>query len=140
MPHFKDCAKAFSHYFDGKFLLGMEVAPEAWGGHVIINTEVGDLAAYVALKKTAGMMLVGSAAGHPHRQGRRMPSRNPPLHMPSMPSRIMRRSTSKLQQTIVFVHFCQDWRLGGVGLARAWRRQALPRAKWWSCRASFGSA
>ncbi|KDD72609.1 hypothetical protein H632_c3129p0, partial [Helicosporidium sp. ATCC 50920] len=53
----KEALDAYTHYFSGKVLLGLEVAPEAWGGHVISNAEVDSLAAYVKQKGTAGMML-----------------------------------------------------------------------------------
>ncbi|KDD72533.1 hypothetical protein H632_c3224p0, partial [Helicosporidium sp. ATCC 50920] len=48
---------AYSSYFSGSVLVGMEVAPEAWGGHVISLTEVDTLCNYIKSKGTAGAML-----------------------------------------------------------------------------------
>ena len=38
-------------------MMGVEVAPEAWGGHVITMTEVNSLADYVKQNNGGGMML-----------------------------------------------------------------------------------
>ncbi|KDD71886.1 hypothetical protein H632_c4225p0, partial [Helicosporidium sp. ATCC 50920] len=48
---------AYSSYFSGSILVGMEVAPEAWGGHVISLSEVDTLCDYIKSKGTAGAML-----------------------------------------------------------------------------------
>lgn len=50
---------AYSHYFKGDIAMGVEVANEAWGGHVITNEEVDALADAVlgSDRPTNGMML-----------------------------------------------------------------------------------
>ncbi|KDD74726.1 hypothetical protein H632_c1110p1 [Helicosporidium sp. ATCC 50920] len=53
----KTALEAYSSYFHGRVLVGMEVAPEQWGGHVISLSEVDSLAAYVVTRRTAGLML-----------------------------------------------------------------------------------
>lgn len=41
----------------GQILLGVQVPPEAWGGHVITQAECADIAAYVRQANGDGMML-----------------------------------------------------------------------------------
>ena len=43
----KQALDAYRSYFKGEILMGVEVANEAWGGHVTTMTEVGSLADYV---------------------------------------------------------------------------------------------
>lgn len=43
--------------FSGSILMGLEVAPEAWGGHVVSIPEVQALAEYVKPRGGNGMML-----------------------------------------------------------------------------------
>jgi len=51
--------EAYSHYFKGDIAMGVEVANEAWGGHVITMTEVDELANAIlsSNRPTNGMML-----------------------------------------------------------------------------------
>jgi chitinase len=48
---------AYQHYFPGRVTLGIEVPPEAWGGHVATLAEIDTLAAAVASSHAAGLML-----------------------------------------------------------------------------------
>jgi chitinase len=48
---------AYQNYFCGPVLMGVEVPPEAWGGHVYTLTEVRALADTVLAKKGGGMMM-----------------------------------------------------------------------------------
>jgi hypothetical protein len=48
---------AYQNYFCGPVLMGVEVPPEAWGGHVYTLTEVRALADAVLTKKGGGMMM-----------------------------------------------------------------------------------
>ena len=51
--------EAYSHYFKGDIAMGVEVANEAWGGHVITMTEVDEMANAIlsSSRPTNGMML-----------------------------------------------------------------------------------
>lgn len=53
----KEALDAYRALFSGDVVLGVEVANEAWGGHVISLPEVNSLAAYVKSTGAAGMML-----------------------------------------------------------------------------------
>ena len=53
----KQALDAFMSYFPGDVALGVEVANEAWGGHVTSISEVDALAAHVVDKKASGMMI-----------------------------------------------------------------------------------
>ena len=48
---------AYSYYFSKTILMGVEVAPEAWGGHVITIAEVNEIANAVVQKGSGGMMI-----------------------------------------------------------------------------------
>lgn len=48
---------AYQNYFKGKIVMGVEVPPEAWGGHVYTIPEVRGLAQAVVDSNAAGMML-----------------------------------------------------------------------------------
>ena len=48
---------AYQNYFKGKVVMGVEVPPEAWGGHVYTILEVRNLAQAVIDLNAAGMML-----------------------------------------------------------------------------------
>lgn len=49
--------EAYQHYFKGRIAMGVEVPPEAWGGHVYTIPEVNALADAVNARGAAGMML-----------------------------------------------------------------------------------
>ena len=49
--------QAYQHYFSGKITMGIEVPPEAWGGHVTTLAEIDTLAAAVNASGAAGLML-----------------------------------------------------------------------------------
>lgn len=53
----KQALDAYKAVFSGPVIMGVEVAPEAWGGHVTSITEVNDLANYVKQANGGGMML-----------------------------------------------------------------------------------
>jgi chitinase len=53
----KEALDAYRNYFKGDVVLGVEVANEAWGGHVTSIPEVEGLADYVKSSGGAGMML-----------------------------------------------------------------------------------
>lgn len=48
---------AYRAIYKGKIMMGIEVAPEAWGGHVITTPEAVALAAYVKANGGSGIML-----------------------------------------------------------------------------------
>ncbi|KDD73085.1 hypothetical protein H632_c2552p0, partial [Helicosporidium sp. ATCC 50920] len=48
---------AYSHYFKGDILLGVQVAPESWGHHEITLSEIDILTNYIKHKGTAGMAI-----------------------------------------------------------------------------------
>jgi chitinase len=48
---------AYQHYFKGKIAMGIEVPPEAWGGHVETAGEIDDLAGAVKSAGSGGLML-----------------------------------------------------------------------------------
>jgi len=48
---------AYQHFFCGPVHIGVEVPPEAWGGHVYTLTEVRSVADAVLAKKGGGMMM-----------------------------------------------------------------------------------
>ena len=52
-----EALEAYQNYFCGPVLMGVEVPPEAWGGHVYTLTEVRALADAVLAKKGGGMMM-----------------------------------------------------------------------------------
>jgi chitinase len=49
--------EAYQHYFPGPIVMGIEVPPEAWGGHVETVAEIDALADAVNAKGAAGLML-----------------------------------------------------------------------------------
>lgn len=54
----KQALNAYRHYFPkGEIVLGVEVANEAWGGHVVTLPEVETMANYVKSAGGSGMML-----------------------------------------------------------------------------------
>ena len=53
----KEALDAYQSYFAGPVALGVEVANEAWGGHVTSLAEVESLANYVVAQGGAGLML-----------------------------------------------------------------------------------
>lgn len=53
----KQALDAHRSLFAGQILMGVEVPPEAWGGHVITVAECQDLAAYVRSAGGDGMMI-----------------------------------------------------------------------------------
>jgi chitinase len=52
-----EALEAYQHYFCGQVLMGVEVPPEAWGGHVYTIPEVRALADAVIAHKGGGMMM-----------------------------------------------------------------------------------
>ncbi len=48
---------AYQHYFKGPIAMGIEVPPEAWGGHVETTAEIDTLGAAVKSANAAGLML-----------------------------------------------------------------------------------
>jgi chitinase len=48
---------AYQHYFKGKIAMGIEVPPEAWGGHVETTGEIDALAGAVMQARSGGLML-----------------------------------------------------------------------------------
>lgn len=48
---------AYQHYFSGRIAMGIEVPPEAWGGHVETLPEIDALADAVVRSGAAGLML-----------------------------------------------------------------------------------
>lgn len=52
-----DALKAYKNYFKGAVVMGVEVPPEAWGGHVYTIPEIDSLADAVKQNNGAGMML-----------------------------------------------------------------------------------
>jgi len=53
----KEALRAFQSIYSGKVVLGLEIAPEADGGHKLTLSEVDSLADYVLKQKAAGLML-----------------------------------------------------------------------------------
>lgn len=53
----KSALAAYQNYFKGKIVMGVEVPPEAWGGHVYTIPEVRNLTQAVIDSNAAGMML-----------------------------------------------------------------------------------
>lgn len=53
----KESFAAYASYYSGPIALGMQVANESWGGHVISMPEVIDLSTFVKGNGGAGMML-----------------------------------------------------------------------------------
>jgi chitinase len=49
--------KAFQHYYKGPITMGIEVPPEAWGGHETTPEEINALAKEVLNNNAAGLML-----------------------------------------------------------------------------------
>jgi chitinase len=49
--------QAYQHHFSGRITMGIEVPPEAWGGHVSTIAEIDELAAAVNSSGAAGLML-----------------------------------------------------------------------------------
>jgi chitinase len=49
--------QAYQHYFSGRIAMGIEVPPEAWGGHVETLPEIDALAGAVVSSGGAGLML-----------------------------------------------------------------------------------
>lgn len=52
-----EALKAYQNYFKGAIVMGVEVPPEAWGGHVYTIPEIDALADAVKQNGAAGMML-----------------------------------------------------------------------------------
>jgi len=48
---------AYQYYFKGRIAMGIEVPPEAWGGHVYTISEIDSLADAVSSSNAAGLML-----------------------------------------------------------------------------------
>jgi chitinase len=48
---------AYRHYFQGNIAMGIEVPPEAWGGHVETIAEIDALGDAVNASGAAGLML-----------------------------------------------------------------------------------
>lgn len=48
---------AYQHYFKGKVVMGVEVPPEAWGGHVFTMDKVNALAQAVKQNNAGGLMI-----------------------------------------------------------------------------------
>ena len=48
---------AYQHYFSGRVAMGIEVPPEAWGGHIQTIAEIDTLADAVNASNAAGLML-----------------------------------------------------------------------------------
>jgi chitinase len=48
---------AYQHYFSGRIAMGIEVPPEAWGGHIETVAEIDTLANAVNASGAAGLML-----------------------------------------------------------------------------------
>jgi chitinase len=48
---------AYQHYFSGRIAMGIEVPPEAWGGHIETVAEIDTLASAVNGSGAAGLML-----------------------------------------------------------------------------------
>lgn len=53
----QEALAAYQNYFSGKVVMGVEVPPEAWGGHVYTIPTVENLAQEVVNKNAAGLML-----------------------------------------------------------------------------------
>jgi len=53
----KEAFNAYRSLFSGQLNAGVEVPPEAWGGHIYTVGKVQDLASYVNSDKNGGMML-----------------------------------------------------------------------------------
>ncbi len=53
----QEALAAYQNYFKGKIVMGVEVPPEAWGGHVYTLPEVRNLCNAVRQTNAAGMML-----------------------------------------------------------------------------------
>ncbi|MGH8002059.1 MAG: glycosyl hydrolase family 18 protein [Brasilonema sp.] len=53
----QEALAAYQNYFSGKVVMGVEVPPEAWGGHVYTIPEVQSLGQAVVNKNAAGLML-----------------------------------------------------------------------------------
>lgn len=53
----KQALDAYRSLYSGRILLGVQVPPEAWGGHVITLAEAQDTTAYVKAAGGDGMML-----------------------------------------------------------------------------------
>lgn len=53
----QEALAAYLNYFQGKVFMGVEVPPEAWGGHVYTLPKVRNLAQAVIDQKAAGLML-----------------------------------------------------------------------------------
>jgi len=49
--------QAYSYYYNGIINMGVEVPPEAWGGHIYTVSDINQLGASVMARPTAGMML-----------------------------------------------------------------------------------
>ncbi|MBW4670302.1 MAG: hypothetical protein KME60_23530 [Cyanomargarita calcarea GSE-NOS-MK-12-04C] len=58
-PEYKpqEALVAYQNYFKGKIVMGVEVPPEGWGGHIYTIPEVRNLVNAVREKNAAGMML-----------------------------------------------------------------------------------
>jgi chitinase len=52
-----EALKAYQHYYPGKIAMGIEVPPEAWGGHIETVAEIDTLADAVNGANAAGLML-----------------------------------------------------------------------------------
>ncbi len=53
----QEALAAYQNYFKGKIVMGVEVPPEAWGGHVYTLPKVRNLCNAVRQTNAAGMML-----------------------------------------------------------------------------------
>lgn len=53
----KEALDAYRALYSGRILMGVQVPPEAWGGHVITVQECQQTAAYVKANGGDGMML-----------------------------------------------------------------------------------
>jgi chitinase len=53
----KQALAAYQHYFKGKIAMGIEVPPEAWGGHVETTADIDALAGAVKQANGGGLML-----------------------------------------------------------------------------------
>ena len=52
-----EALKAYQHYYAGRIAMGIEVPPEAWGGHVYTIAEIDALADAVNARNAAGLKL-----------------------------------------------------------------------------------
>ncbi|KDD74301.1 hypothetical protein H632_c1418p0 [Helicosporidium sp. ATCC 50920] len=63
----KEAFTAYSSYFEGDVLVGVQVPPESWGGHEVTLLEIDNLTVFLRHRNAAGMFLFDAFRRGPHK-------------------------------------------------------------------------